>query len=146
MVLGQRPAGDRIVTGSGALGRRSAQRGILVLLSALFCGSLACSSPPAEVPAEILGTWTTGAAGFEGRAIEIRSEAIEFANGGDATVSHWVTAVEVGEAADGQRPMVIVYEGEGGNEYRLGVIHDRAEGTLRLRHRGAVEWRRGSGR
>ena len=142
MVLGQRAPGDRIVSSRGARRRRAKQPGTLVLLSALFFGSLACSSPPAEVPAEILGTWTTGAAGFEGRAIEIRSEAIEFANGGDATVSHWVTAVEVGEAADGQRPMVIVYEGEGGNEYRLGVILDRAEGTLRLRHRAAVEWRR----
>jgi len=105
---------------------------------------VSCAPTPAEVPAELLGKWTTAAGGFDGRAMIFALDTVTFETGEEPASHHRVLAVETSDAGEGR--IDLVYEGEGGNDYRLALLYDAARETLRLVNRDDVSWTRGGAR
>ena len=115
---------------------------ITLLALTVACGALACAAPPPEVPPAIQGRWTTEAGDYEGRAMSISSDSIEFETGIEAPSRHRITEVETRDDAEGRLEIAITYEGEGSNEYTMTLVHDPADASLRLANRSAIVWRK----
>lgn len=91
-------------------------------------------------PAELLGTWTTGAPRYTGRFIRIERDRLTLGLGGGVEESYPVQAIEV-ETEEIQRHYHVLYTTTDGADEELEVfVFD--DGLMRLKNPSEVRWTR----
>lgn len=80
---------------------------MLGLVSLVALG--ACSEPPTEVPAELLGTWVTTAPSHANRVFVVRPDSIVFGTSAYTRENYSLAGVEPMKPNDGWKPYRLTY-------------------------------------
>ena len=98
-------------------------------------------SPFGEIPAQLVGRWTTSDARFAGRSMVMTPSTISFGTGQGVSPAHPVISVE--RDADPEVPVIVYtirYRAQGEDE-QIVMVRD-FQGALRLQNRLSTAWHR----
>ena len=113
----------------------------------LLVMTLGCEDPPLEeVPADLIGRWTTTDARYADRAFEITPETLYLAQGGDLFVAYSILQIRIIQR-QGQAPVhAVEYRDESGEETSFDfLVSEVGDGSIRFTNQREIVWRRDPG-
>ena len=97
-----------------------------------------------QIPATLIGRWTSSAPAFEDRFMEFKPSEVRFGTGGGDSTAHPISGVE--EVWEGENILyTITYLFVDGGDSTLSLQYEPASRLLRLQNRPAVKWARDTG-
>ena len=114
----------------------------LGLVMSIFAGG--CEEPPLEeVPAEVIGLWTTTAPRYADRAFEITSETVYLHQGGDLFATYGILRSRITMHEDQEPIYSLEYRDDSADEYSWEFYVSSEEGgTIRFTNQEVIVWRR----
>jgi hypothetical protein len=113
----------------------------LVLLLGLLL-LLGCSRKDREIPEAVLGHWTTNAAGYEGRYLQLEKDYVLVGfSDDDLPAIQRVSKVETG--TEGRKVLYTIYSVDSdGTQQGLGLVYDPPTENLQIKNKPGIVWRR----
>jgi hypothetical protein len=112
------------------------------LLTLTLAAAFGCTSPPPELPPELVGRWVSADPRFAGRTLELSPATVGFETGIDGPSRHEILRVEAPANGSTEGEVTIHYAGEQGLAYQLRLRYEARSEELRLIHRPDVVWTR----
>ncbi len=117
-----------------------ARKKLLGIFAAAILGVVAvgCGTPSEDLPAEVLGRWTTTEARYADRFLEIGRATVRFGTGGAESETYPISHVAIETDARG-RLIRITYLVEE-DEMQLSFHYDAGDSTIRLQNQSSFRW------
>ena len=117
---------------------------LCVLFALAMVAGCAAGRETVPMPAGLVGTWTSDDALYQDRFFELSETTLVIGTGEGREASYPIAGVYLTEDDRGSTVHVVEYV-DAGSKLPMAFYFSSSEGTVRMRNRPMIVWRRGSG-